>query len=99
MLVNYKIRTKKQANLVDEIGSLFGELKQIQKNRFSYWYKGVGEKIGKIATPVYIKKGVLHVSVVNPVSRFELTRIKQEILENVNTHLNDNNKLKDIIFK
>ena len=99
MVVNYKIRTKKQTSLSNEIGSLFGELKQTQKNRFAFWYKGVGEQIGKIATPAYVKKGVLYVSVVNPVSRFELTRIKKEILENVNVHLNDNNKLKDVIFK
>ena len=45
------------------------------------------------------KNDVLYVSVVNPVSRFELTRMKPEILESVNKILSENKKLKDIMFK
>jgi DNA-binding IclR family transcriptional regulator len=97
--INYKIHSKKQTNLASEVSSLYGELKQIRKNKYAFWYKAVGEQIGKIAIPAYIKNGVLHVSVINPVSRFELSRIKADILKKVNTVLGDNNELKDIIFK
>ena len=99
MSINYKIHSKKQTNLSSEVSSLYGELKQIQKNKYAFWYNAVGEQIGKIAIPAYINKSVLHVSVINPVSRFELSRIKDEILQKVNSILGENNQLKDIIFK
>lgn len=99
MLIDFKGRSKKQTTLNSEINSLISDLKKQKKNRFDFWYQAVGEKIGKIAVPTYKKTGVLYVSVVNPVSRFELTRMKPEILDSVNKLLNENKKLKDIIFK
>lgn len=99
MPIDYKEHKKKQSNLNQEINGLLAELKGQKKSRFSYWYDAVGEKIGKIAVPTFKKHGVLFVNVVNPVSRFELTRMKAEILEKVNLILEDKKKLKDIIFK
>jgi len=99
VLIDFKARKKKQTTLHDEIGDLIGAIKKQKKNRFDFWYEAVGEKIGKIAVPTFKKHGVLYVSVVNPVSRFELTRMKQEILEKVNSNLIETKKLKDIIFK
>ena len=99
MLIDLKERTKKQSTLNQEISALFSDLKKQKKNRFGYWYQAVGEKIGKIAVPTFKKNGVLFVSVVNPVSRFELTRMKPEIIESVNKLLIESKKIKDIIFK
>lgn len=99
MLINYKEHKKKQSSLNQEINSLLAEIKGQKKNRFSYWYNAVGEKLGKIAVPSFKKHGVLFVKVVNPVSRFELSRMKAEILEKVNINLEESKKLKDIIFK
>ncbi|KXK55728.1 MAG: hypothetical protein UZ05_CHB002000436 [Chlorobi bacterium OLB5] len=99
MSINYKEHKKKQSSLNQEINGLIAELKGQKKSRFSYWYDAVGEKIGKIAVPSFKKHGVLYVNVVNPVSRFELTRMKAEILEKVNFNLEESRKLKDIIFK
>ncbi len=99
MLIDFKEHTKKQTTLNSEISALFTDLKKQKKKRFDYWYQAVGEKIGKIAIPTYKKNDVLYVSVVNPVSRFELTRMKPEILESVNKLLSENKKLKDILFK
>jgi hypothetical protein len=99
VLINYKERAKHQTSLNSEISALFTDLKKQKKKRFDFWYQAVGEKLGKIAIPTYKKNDVLYVSVVNPVSRFELTRMKPEILESVNKILSENKKLKDIIFK
>ncbi len=99
MLIDFKEHAKRQTTLNSEISALFGDLKKQKKKRFDYWYQAVGEKIGKLAIPTYKKNDVLYVSVVNPVSRFELTRMKPEILESVNKILSENKKLKDIIFK
>ena len=99
MLIDFKEHTKRQTTLNSEISALFTDLKKQKKKRFDYWYQVVGEKIGKIAIPTYKKNDVLYVSVVNPVSRFELTRMKPEILESVNKILSENKKLKDILFK
>ncbi|HRE12114.1 MAG TPA: DciA family protein [Ignavibacteria bacterium] len=99
MLIDFRKHAKKQTTLHDEIGDLIGAIKKQKKERFDFWYLAVGEKIGKIAAPTFKKHGVLYVTVVNPVSRFELTRMKQEILEKVNGILDENKKLKDIIFK
>lgn len=99
MLIDFKEHTKRQTTLNSEISALFTDLKKQKKKRFDYWYQAVGEKIGKIAIPTYKKNDVLYVSVVNPVSRFELTRMKPEILESVNKLLSENKKLKDILFK
>jgi DNA-binding IclR family transcriptional regulator len=97
--INYKIHTKKPAALNSEISELLNNLKNIQKDKYAFWYDAVGEKIAKVAVPVYNKKGVLMVRVEDSVWRFELTRRKPEIIENVNKNLNSNNKIKDIIFK
>lgn len=99
MLIDFRQHTKKQTTLNDEVADLIGAIKKQKKDRFDFWYMAVGEKLGKIAIPTFKKHGVLYVSVVNPVSRFELTRMKQEILEKVNSILSENKKLKDIIFK
>lgn len=99
MLIDFKKHNRKQSTLNDEIADLIGAIKKQKKQRFDFWYTAVGEKIGKIAVPTFKKHGVLYVNVVNPVSRFELTRMKQEILEKVNNILSENKKLKDIIFK
>ncbi len=99
MAIDYKEHKKKQSSLGNEILNLIGEIKETKKNRFDYWFQAVGEKIGKIAIPSFKKHGVLYVNVVNPVSRFELTRMKAEILETVNRNLTESKKLKDIIFK
>lgn len=99
MIIDFKKHTKKQSTLTGEIGGLLSELKGQKKSRFGYWYAAVGEKIGKIAVPSFKKHGVLYVNVVNPVSRFELTRMKAEIIEKVNFNLEEKKKLKDIIFK
>lgn len=99
MLIDFKEHKKKQSDLGSEIQNLIGEIKDRKKNRFDYWYIAVGDKIGKIAVPSFKKHGVLYVNVVNPVSRFELTRIKGEILETVNKLLPEEKKLKDILFK
>lgn len=99
MIVDYKEHRNKQAKLGNEIQGLLLELKQQKKKRFDYWYLAVGETIGKIAVPAFKKHGVLYVNVVNPVSRFELTRMKSEIIEKVNENLTETKKIKDIIFK
>ncbi len=99
MSIDFKEHTKKQTTLNSEISALFTDLKKQKKKRYDYWYRAVGEKIGKIAIPTYKKNDVLYISVVNPVSRFELTRMKPEILDSVNKILSENKKLKDIIFK
>lgn len=99
MSINYKIHTKKPAALTGEIGELLKNLKDIQKNKYAFWYNAVGKTIAKVAIPVYIKKGVLIVRVEDSVWRFELTRRKPEIMENVNKNLNGNSKISDIIFK
>lgn len=99
MLIDFKEHRKKQTTLNDEISELLGAIKKQKKERFDFWYAAVGEKIGKIAVPTFKKHGVLYVSVVNPVSRFELTRMKQEILEKVNINLSETKQIKDIIFK
>lgn len=99
MLIDFKEHRKKQTTLNAEISELIGAIKKQKKDRFDFWYQAVGEKIGKIAVPTFKKHGVLYVRVVNPVSRFELTRMKQEILEKVNINLSENKQIKDIIFK
>lgn len=99
MSINYKIHTKKPAALNSEIGELLKSLKNIQKNKYAFWYNAVGEAIAKVAIPVYNKKGVLIVRVEDSVWRFELTRRRPEIIENINKNLNENSKIKDIIFK
>lgn len=99
MLIDFKEHRKKQTTLNEEIGDLLGVIKKQKKDRFDFWYQAVGEKLGKIAVPTFKKHGVLYVSVVNPVSRFELTRMKQEILEEVNKNLSETKQIKDIIFK
>ncbi|HWA07133.1 MAG TPA: DUF721 domain-containing protein [Ignavibacteria bacterium] len=98
-MIDFKEHRKKQTTLNDEISELLGAIKKQKKERFDFWYAAVGEKIGKIAVPTFKKHGVLYVSVVNPVSRFELTRMKQEILEKVNINLSETKQIKDIIFK
>jgi len=97
--INYKLHTKKSASLNNEINDLLKSLRGIQKDKYSYWHNAVGEKIAKVAVPVYNKKGVLMVRVEDSVWRFELTRRKPEIIESVNKNLNETNKIKDIIFK
>lgn len=99
MLIDFKKHNKRQTTLNSEIENLMADFKRQKKDRFDFWYQAVGEKIGKIAVPTFKKLGVLYVSVVNPVSRFELTRMKPEILEKVNINLSEHKKIKDIIFK
>ncbi|MBZ0202046.1 MAG: DUF721 domain-containing protein [Ignavibacteria bacterium] len=99
MSINYKVHKKKPSALNEEIGQLLGKLKEIKKDKYSFWHNAVGETISKIAVPTYKKKDILFVKVHDSVWRFELTRRKCELLENINNNLNTENKLKDIIFK
>lgn len=99
MKIDFTKRNNDVINLSSSINSLLVELKKQKAKRFSYWYEAVGERISKIAIPKYKKHDILFVSVQDSVSRFELTRMKQSILEKVNSKLEENKKLKDIIFK
>jgi predicted nucleic acid-binding Zn ribbon protein len=97
--IDYKTRRQKQSQLAKEISSLIGDVKKEEKKRFAFWYKAVGEQISKAAIPVMNRKGVLLVKVQDSVWRFELTRRKDEILENINQYLKEDKKIKDIVFK
>lgn len=99
MSIDYKIRTKKTSTLGNEISSLIGDVKKEEKKRFGFWYKAVGEQISKAAKPVMVRKGVLLVKVQDDVWRFELARRKEEIKELVNSHLKEEKKIKEIVFK
>ncbi len=99
MSINYKIHNKKPSPLNKEIGQLLDKLKEVKKDKYSFWHNAVGETIAKIAVPTYRKKDVLFVKVHDSVWRFELTRRKNELLESINSNLNAENKIKDIIFK
>jgi predicted nucleic acid-binding Zn ribbon protein len=97
--INYKIHAKKTSDLHSEIGELLGTLKTEKKRRYAFWESAVGERIARIAVPTYRKNDVLMVKVQDSVWRFELTRRKSEILENVNKNLAPVKQIKDIIFK
>jgi predicted nucleic acid-binding Zn ribbon protein len=97
--INYKIHSKKTSDLHSEIGELLGTLKREKKRRYAFWETAVGDKIAKIAVPTYKRNDVLMVKVQDSVWRFELTRRKFEILENVNKNLTPTKQIKDIIFK
>ena len=99
MSINLKTRTKKTKELNAEINDLLSSLKNIKKQRYSFWFTAVGETISKVAVPVYKKNGILLVKVQDSVWRFELTRRKDELLESINKELKENKKIKDIIFK
>jgi predicted nucleic acid-binding Zn ribbon protein len=99
MAIDFREHSNKQSNLASEINSILGEVKQLRKKRFGFWNQAVGDKIAEVAVPVFSKNGVLMVKVQDAVWRFELTRRKQEILDKVNSLLNENSKLKDILFK
>lgn len=99
MSINYKIHSKKTSDLYSEIGNLLGTLKKEKKKRYAFWEAAVGGKIAEIATPTYKKNNVLMVKVRDSVWRFELTRRKFELLENINKNLTPTKQIKDIIFK
>lgn len=99
MPIDYKLHNKKPSPLNLEVSQLLGRLKEIKKDKYSFWYNAVGETIAKIAVPTYRKKDVLFVKVYDSVWRFELTRRKSELLESINNNLNTETKIRDIIFK
>jgi predicted nucleic acid-binding Zn ribbon protein len=95
--IDFKIRTKHQSLLRNEINELIKGVKKYQKEKFIYWEEVVGEKISNVAVPVKNKKGVLFVKVQDSVWRFELTRRKDEIISKINKH-SKKNLIKDIVF-
>ncbi|MEO8513808.1 MAG: DUF721 domain-containing protein [Ignavibacteria bacterium] len=99
MLIDFKERTKKTTTLDAEISNILGVFKKEKKRRFAFWNDAVGEKIAKIASPSYKKHDVLFVKVQDSTWRFVLSQQKEELLESINKNLNENKKIKDIIFK
>lgn len=91
--------------LADEIGGIYEALglkdRENEQVIFNVWKECVGEKISQFASPAGIKNHKLLVSVENPVWRFELNNRKEEIIKNINIHLQKvKNKtlIKDIVF-
>jgi predicted nucleic acid-binding Zn ribbon protein len=95
--IDFKVRTKRQSLLKNEINELIKGVKKYQKEKFIFWEEVVGEKISNVAVPVKNKKGVLFVKVEDSVWRFELTRRKDELISKINEH-SKKNLIKDIVF-
>lgn len=97
MLIDYKKHSNQPHNLRKEISDLVKFLKKEKKRKFGFWEKAVGEKISDVAVPYKIKNEVLMVRVTDAVWRFELTKRKEEIMEQINKI--EKIKIKDIVFK
>jgi hypothetical protein len=107
--LNRRIETRKRTNkiscLEDDL-ELFREAMGIEDRMneikiFEVWNECVGSTIAKFAVPSGIKRNKLMVKVENSVWRQELAARKEEILINLNGHLQNvkNRKIiKDIVF-
>ncbi|MFH1214811.1 MAG: DUF721 domain-containing protein [Candidatus Neomarinimicrobiota bacterium] len=69
-----------------------------QNEAFFFWQEVVGEVIAKHASPEKISYSKLFIKVDSPVWRNELTFRKDEILKQLNSHL-DNAQIKEIVLR
>lgn len=95
-----KTRTPKPMNsvLADTVRQLGIGPKLKQYEMFERWPSIVGKQIAKTAQPLRIEKGRLFVRVTQSAWRNELVFLKQEIIEKINTAMNQV-IVKDIIFR
>ena len=95
--LDFKKRKQNQSILSSEVSHLLKGLKKVRKSKFIFWEEVVGEKIAKVAVPVKNKNGVLFVKVDDAVWRFELSRRKEELLDNIFKYYKKN-VIKEIVF-
>lgn len=97
----------KKSYRVPALGEVFGALFQDMKIEsrlahgmiYEVWKQTVGEQIAKNTCPASVRSGILFVDVSTPVWMQQLTFMKDQILEKLNSRLRDKNRFTEIRFK
>jgi hypothetical protein len=81
--------------VMDRIAPERGRLRRILR----VWQETLGEEVFLNARPTAIRRGILYVTISDPIWQSELRYIASQLLEKINASLEDKEKIRDIHFR
>lgn len=88
------------ADILAGFEALVQGLAQAKQERWAFWQLAVGPEIAEMTEPKAINHGTLVVGCKgSAVARFELHRLRFEIMELVNKHLPEGKKIGKVVFR
>lgn len=88
-----------EATLIEKVLRRYGLLEQYREQEPALlWERVVGEKIARLARPIWVHKGVLFVAVPNHIVQHEFTVMREEFRKKLNAALGPE-RVKEIRFR